>query len=155
MTEQKHSGTTEPTLEELSIELEELVRIAEEIQAEKKWDKEHTYVVDIIKILHGRKFGVRKLDLDDALREKRSADGEPIPKTFDKAVQSVLNQYTSQSAEFRKKGRAPRDDLFYSPKGKFSGTWAVRTERARDWLKRKIGRDLSVFKHSAHSGRQR
>ena len=46
--------------------------------AEQKWDKEHTYVIDIIRILHGQ-IGIRKMDLDAALREKRVADQEPIP----------------------------------------------------------------------------
>jgi hypothetical protein len=114
----------------------------EEHRAKKEWDKEHTYVIDMIKILHGRKWGVRKVDLDAQLLEKRTADGEPIPRHFDRAVQSVLNQYSSQSAEFRKKKRGPEDDLFYSPKGKFSGTWAVHSERAVAWLKRKIAKDL-------------
>src|SRR5262249_11275433 len=129
-----------PTAEDLSLSLDELLEQWEKTQAKQKWDKEHTFVIDIIKILHGRKFGIRKMDLDAELRQKRDADGEPRPKAFDKAVQSVLNQYTSQSAEFRKKNRGPEDDLFYSPKGKFSGTWALRSdERARDWIKKKIG----------------
>jgi hypothetical protein len=28
----------------------------EEHRAKKEWDKEHTYVIDMIKILHGRKW---------------------------------------------------------------------------------------------------
>jgi hypothetical protein len=125
--------------DELDLWLEEYF---EKHFAKKAWDKEHTYVIDIIKILHGRKWGVRKVDLDAALHEKRFADGEPIPKTFEKAIQSVLNQYTSQSNEFKKKNKLPEDDLFYSPKGKFSGTWAVHEQRALAWLKKKIGKDL-------------
>ena len=92
----------EPTFEEVDDELADLVRVADRIKAEKKWDKEHTYVIDIIRILHGR-IGIRKMDLDAALREKRVADQEPIPKAFDKTVQSVLNQHTSQSKVFRKR----------------------------------------------------
>jgi hypothetical protein len=80
--------------------------------------------------LHGQ-IGIRKMDLDAALREKRVADKEPIPKAFDKTVQSVLNQHTSQSKVFRKKNKRANDDLFYSPKGKHSGTWALRGEIAR------------------------
>jgi hypothetical protein len=34
-------------------------------------------------------------------------------------------------------GAKPEDDLFYSPKGKFSGIWAVQRDRAVTWLKRR------------------
>ena len=132
----------EPSFEEVGDELADLVRAADRIKAEQKWDKEHTYVIDIIRILHGQ-IGIRKMDLDAALREKRVADQDPIPKAFDKTVQSVLNQHTSQSKVFRKKNKRANDDLFYSPKGKHSGTWALRSdERARNWVKRKIGKVL-------------
>jgi hypothetical protein len=119
-----------------------LFREIEERQAKQAWDHEHTYVIDIIRILHGRTFGMRKVDLDHALKEKRFADKEPIPRTFEKVVQNVLNNYTSQSNTFRKAKRGPEDDLFYSPRGKRSGTWAVHTERAKAWLKRKLALDL-------------
>jgi 7,8-dihydro-6-hydroxymethylpterin-pyrophosphokinase len=108
----------------------------------RKHDKEHTYVLDIIRILHGRKWGIRKADLDSMVYEKRFADGEPMPREFGKTIQSVLNSYTSQSSVFQKAGRSQDDDLFYSPKGKGSGTWAVHSERAKAWVKRKIKQEL-------------
>ncbi|HEX4077789.1 MAG TPA: hypothetical protein VHX61_02800 [Rhizomicrobium sp.] len=63
-----------------------------------------------------------------------------MPKKFRETVQSALNQYTSQSNVFHTKGAKPEDDLFYSPKGKRSGTWALRSrEAAVAWLeKRKL-----------------
>ena len=121
---------------------DELFREIDERQAKKKWDREHTYVVDIIRILHGRKFGVRKADLDDALLQKRRTDGEPIPQKFAETTQSVLNTYTSQSLVFQSAKRSPDDNLFYSPRGKGSGTWALHTERAKMWLKRKLALEL-------------
>src|SRR5260370_28254789 len=75
------------------INLDELLRWYEEHQAKKEWDKEHTYLIDIIKILHGRKWGVRKVDLDGTVYEKRFTDGEPMPKKFSETIQSVLNNY--------------------------------------------------------------
>jgi len=129
-----------PTIQDLDLPIEQLLKLADE---QKKWDRcEHTYVIDIIKLLHGRKWGMRKQDLDDQLLEKRRADGEPIPKEFAKTVQSILNSYTSQSRIFEGAQKGPEDDLFYSPKGKGSGTWALRSDRAREWLKRKIGTEL-------------
>jgi len=58
------------------------------------------------------------------------------PKRFRVVVEGILNQYSSQSVLFRQKHRKPRDDLFYSPNGKGSGTWAVRRNVADEWLKR-------------------
>jgi hypothetical protein len=124
------------------LDLDQLFDWIEKNEAKKKWDKEHTYVIDIIKILNGRKWGVRKVDLDGAVHEKRFTDGEPMPKKFPETIQSVLNNYTSQSLVFQKAGKGTEDDLFYSPKGKGSGTWALHTDRANAWLKRKIGKDL-------------
>src|SRR6516165_8697432 len=103
-----------PTIQDLDLPIEQLLKLADE---QKKWDREHTYVIDIIKLLHGRKWGMRKQDLDDQLLEKRRADGEPIPKEFAKTVQSILNSYTSQSRIFEGAQKGPEDDLFYSPKG--------------------------------------
>jgi hypothetical protein len=130
------------TIEELFDGTEDIAKLIEEIEFKKKWDREHTYVIDIIKLLHGRKFGVRKIDLDDQLLEKRTADGERIPKKFAETTQSVLNNYTSQSLVFQKAGKGPEDDLFYSPKGKNTGVWAVHADRVRAWLRRKINQPL-------------
>jgi len=62
-----------------------------------------TYVRDIIRILHGRKAGMSKTDLDRAVLGLRQNRGQRIPKYFDRAVQSVLNHFTSQSIQFRKR----------------------------------------------------
>lgn len=65
----------------------------------------------------------------------------PLPKRMRETVQSRLNHYTSQSSVFTNRGGPLADDLFYSPGGKRSGTWAVRHDVARTWL---IGRDVPL-----------
>jgi hypothetical protein len=62
----------------------------------------------------------------------RHADHLPTPKAFTETVQSTLNHHTSQSKVWDKN---PENDLFYSPKGKGSGTWAVHQDKAIAWLK--------------------
>ena len=119
--------------------IDEYLAWLHKFRSKKKWDKQHTYVIDIIKVLHGRKFYITKAALDDSVLEKRRADGEPIPPSFIATTQNILNNYTSQSEVFRKAGKGPEDDLFYSPQGKGSGTWALHQERAQQWLKRKVG----------------
>jgi hypothetical protein len=53
----------------------------------------------------------------------RGPSGLPMPRRFPETTQSCLNQHTPKSLPFFGK---PGDDLFYSPEGKSSGTWAVR-----------------------------
>lgn len=57
-----------------------------------------------------------------------------MPKEFERTVQSCLNQHTSQSGVWKSAGGDPKQDLFYSPDGKGSGTWAVHRARALAWL---------------------
>ena len=104
------------------------------------WDKQHTYVIDMIKVLLGRKHGMRNVDFHAAVWAKRHAGGEPIPKKFAETIESVLNRYSSQRAVFRTRGRTDEDDLFFSPS---RGYWMLHSDqRARKWYKRRTGEDL-------------
>jgi hypothetical protein len=75
-----------------------------------------------------------KAELDKVILKKRSSRGQSIPKYFPRVVQSALNAYTSQSVVFHRMGRDRASDLFFSPEGKFSGTWAVHRGRALAFL---------------------
>ena len=109
-------------------------------RAKKEWDRQHTYVIDMIKVLLGRKYGMRNVDFHAAVWAKRHASGEPMPKKFGATIESVLNQYSSQRAVFRMKGRTAEDDLFFSPA---RGKWMLYSDdRARQWFRRKTGEDL-------------
>jgi hypothetical protein len=125
-----------PTLEELlSVDLDELYRLAAEAYTKRKLRRERPWTRDIIRVL----WGTRSMSFDRLTRqlwELRDPSGLPMPKRFEKTVQSCLNQHTSQSKVFARLGR-PEDDIFYSPGGKFSGTWAVHRERVIAWLKRR------------------
>jgi hypothetical protein len=128
------SNETGPTLEELlNVDLDELFRLAEAADAKRKLRRERPWTRDIIRVL----WSTRSMPFDRLTRQLwdlRNPSGLPMPKRFEKTVQTCLNQYTSQSKVFARVGR-PQDDLFYSPGGKFSGTWAVHKERAVVWLK--------------------
>lgn len=99
----------------------------------KKLRQERPWVRDIIRVLWGApRDGVAMDQLVSNLWEMRKPSGLNMPRAFKKTVQSFLNQHTTQSSTWN--GRA-KNDLFYSPRGKGSGTWAVRQERAAAWLK--------------------
>lgn len=104
-----------------------------------KWKlrKERPWTFDIIRVLWGVRnpSGMRIDDLAGELWRIRKPAGLNMPKAFGKTVQSTLNQHTSQSSEWQKNGEKPEDDLFYSPRGKRSGTWAVHRERALEWIR--------------------
>jgi hypothetical protein len=109
-------------------------------EAKKKWDEQHTYVIDMIKVLFGRKHGVRNVDFHQAVWDTRRAAGEPMPKKFGATIESVLNQYSSQRQVFQRRRRTEKDDLFHTPKKGFWKLWS--DERAIAWYRRKIGEDL-------------
>ena len=117
-----------------------LGELREEIELKRR-RKEHTYVEDLIHLLLPYKHGLRRRIVLDWLERQRKEDGLPIPVKFEEAVQSAYNQHCSDSAVFRKKNLPASEAPFYSPGGSGSGKWAVDSERAGKWLrKRRHGR---------------
>jgi hypothetical protein len=93
--------------------------------------KERPWTFDIIRVLSGSS-STSMARLTHELWTIRNPSGLPMPKKFPETIQSCLNRHTSQSSRWTRK---PKDDLFYSPEGKGSGTWAVRRDVALEWLK--------------------
>jgi len=90
---------------------------------------------EMIRILSSRLLGMHVEQLELAVWASRYP-ATPMPKRFHKLIQIILSQHSAQSVVFhQRKGRAA-DDLFYSPAGKGSGTWAVHKAKAEAWLKR-------------------
>jgi hypothetical protein len=114
-----------------------------DLRTERKLLKDNPWTRDIIRVLWDVDTCMRIDTLAGRLRELREACGLPMPIKFEETVQSILYLHTSQSVEWKKSGAKPADDLFYSPKGKGSGTWALRNrERALQWLKaRNLNKD--------------
>ena len=99
---------------------------------------ERTWTADIIRVLWAASpYMLTREELARRLWVLRKNAGFKPPKAFIETVQSTLNHHTSQSKVWAKNGSRPEDDLFYSPRGKGSGTWAVHRDRAADWLEDK------------------
>lgn len=94
-------------------------------------------VEEIIQLLFNCPTGLHIDQLEEALWKARQPEN-PVPKHFRASIYGMLSLYTSQSLAFRKKGKTEAQDLFFSPEGKGSGTWAVHRERAQAWLRRRI-----------------
>lgn len=101
--------------------------------------QKHPYVGDLIRALLPYPNGLKRPLVMQELKKQRKKDGLPIPRSFEAAVQNSYNHYSEDSDVFRKREAPPEDGLFYSPDGKGSGRWAVRPERALQWLKMKLG----------------
>lgn len=99
----------------------------------KKLRENRPWVRDIIRVLWNSS-STSMQRLTDELWATRKPVGLPMPRKFTNTVQSFLNQHTSQSSQWNGKSE---DDLFYSPEGKGSGTWAVHHERAAAWLRKR------------------
>jgi hypothetical protein len=118
------------------VDPEELTRSLKEDERNRELRDDNPWVRDIIRALWETDTFLLKNTLVRLVGEMRQAAGLPIPEALDETVQSFLNAHTSQSAIWKKNGAKLEDDLFYSPKGKYSGTWALRSrERAERWLK--------------------
>jgi hypothetical protein len=114
----------------MEADIEESLAQLEKNEKARKLRKERPWVHDIIRALMGG--WLTKDQLDRTLWSMRDSSGLNMPKEFSRTVQSFLNRHTSQSSRWNGK---PETDLFYSPKGKRSGTWAVHRDRAVAWLK--------------------
>jgi hypothetical protein len=126
------------TVEELdNIDIDELLRFIEVQDTKRKLRKARPWVFDLIRVLWGHRSsqGMRTEVLVRELWHLREPSGLNMPKRFPETIQSCLNQHTSQSNVWAKNGAKPDDDLFWSPQGKGSGTWAIHRERAVAWLK--------------------
>jgi hypothetical protein len=113
--------------------------VLQKYYALKEARQRHPYVGDLIRVLLPYPEGLRRPLAIHELEKQRRQDGLPIPATFKAAVQSSYNHYSEDSEIFRKRGAPQEEALFYSPAGKGSGRWAVRPERALEWLKAKLG----------------
>ena len=114
------------TLEELLDFDFESYYVAKKLRHDRPW------VYDIIRVLWGASASGMSMNfLCRNLWEMRNPSGLPMPREFGKTVQSSLNSHSAQSSRWNKR---LEDDLFYSPKGKHSGTWAVHRNRAATWL---------------------
>lgn len=94
-------------------------------------------VEDLIKLLMNCPSGLHIDQLEQTLWKRRDAD-DPVQKNFRASIYGTLSLYSSQSRAFRQKGKTEAQDLFFSPGGKGSGTWAVHRERAQAWLRRRM-----------------
>jgi hypothetical protein len=107
-------------------ELADLVRQWDEEYDRKKLRRERPWTGDIIRVLWDVQPWIFMSQLMRRLWELRNPSGLLMPERFEKTIQSSV---------WRSNGAKPEDDLFYSPKGKRSGTWAVHREKAVAWLK--------------------
>jgi hypothetical protein len=96
-------------------------------------NRNRDWTADIILVLSRTSGSLTMNQLTQRLWELRKGAGKR-PKAFAATVRSALNNHTSQSVEWEKNGSRPEEDLFYSPRGKYTGEWAVYRDKAAAWL---------------------
>jgi hypothetical protein len=107
-------------------------------RAQRKFREEHSYVMDLIRALAPRPSGLPRQMVLHELRRDREKNSLPIPATFEEAVQSSYNQYSTDSAVYKRRGSPPKDGLFFAPGGKGSGRWATHTKAALEWFEERL-----------------
>jgi hypothetical protein len=125
----KKPSRKKPLKDSTNLTWEQMEEKADKILAGRRLQKSRPWAYDISRVLWASR-SVSMHQLTQRLWDLRNPSGLPMPKRFQRTVQSALNHHTSQSIGFNRK---PEDDLFYSPEGKGSGTWAVHRERAAAW----------------------
>lgn len=115
-------------------DLEALLQEALEESRKRQWRRDNPYVGDLIEVLRPHKDGLHRRQIVMALERMRTSKGLPIPEAFDKTVQSSLQRHASSYAAFKTYNSSAKDDVFYPPRGKGSGYWAVHLGRAAAWL---------------------
>ena len=134
-------------MSEAQLDLSELIsdefilQIAEAMAA-KRLKRENPYVFDLIRAL-APYLRVSRRGALDAVYRRRIQMGLPLPKTFDSVVQASLQYYCRDAAEFLSRGAPPEEALFYWPKGRGAGYWALDKDVARQWA---IGRVAEMRK---------
>jgi hypothetical protein len=118
-----------PTSTDLSVD--EFFEFGRKVIAERDLRRSRPWAYDICRCLWATRSHLSMAQLVQRLWELRGPAGLPMPKEFARTVQSELNRHTSQSSRWSRKSA---DDLFYSPEGKGSGTWAAHRDRAMAWV---------------------
>lgn len=122
--------------------LKELDRWFAEEDENAKRKRDNPYVLDLIRVLYPHPAGLHRSKVIDELWRRRGEKDLNMPKEFEKSVQSAFQQYAGEYATFQKRNAKSSDDIFYAPRGKGAGWWAVRLDRADAWLvakKKEIG----------------
>lgn len=120
-------GRTESEVDKLLKELDEYV-------AARRLRLANPYVLDLIAILYPHKNGLPRRQVINTMWRRRGQKGVNMPKAFDETIQAAFQTYAGDYAAFQARRAKLEDDLFFAPRGKGSGRWAVRQARADAWL---------------------
>ncbi len=113
--------------------LEELIQWADARQLR----LDNPYVLDLVRILYPHERGLPRRQVINTIWQKRCTKGLNMPDAFDEAVQSSFQAYAGEYATFKRQKRSVSEDLFFAPRGKGAGWWAVRRDKAQAWLESK------------------
>lgn len=116
-------------------EVEELLRELDDYVAARTLRLENRYVLDLIAILYPHKNGLPRRQVINTMWKRRGQKGVNMPKAFDETIQAAFQAYAGDYAAFKARHAKVEDDLFWPPRGKGAGQWAVRQDRADAWLR--------------------
>ena len=104
--------------------------------------RSNRYVAGLIRILLQYPDGKHRLAVIDELEillkdeSRRRIDGWTVPDKFEQSVQRSFQEWGEGYAAFRERDLPDSEALFYPPRGKSAGYWAVYPDRGRRWLER-------------------
>lgn len=123
------------------LSLDDLLNVGQEelerFHAAKKVRDENPYLLDLIKVLYPHPNGLSRSIVIHMVEKNRAERGNTPVEKPEEAIQSSYNRFCIDSAVFKKRKRAFRDEaIFYTPGGTGSGKWGINQANAQAWLKR-------------------
>jgi hypothetical protein len=120
---------------------------------------EHSYLLDLIKVLRPHPGGLRRWSIMRTIRKNREMIGDPVPQKMEDGIERVFRNHCADTEGFKKRGCAPETALFHWPQGKAGGVWAVYPDRADVWLAAgsatRARPDADMFQNAAGASRNR